>query len=429
MDDRLNDPTNTGTGPGEEPPTPDAAPADRRLPDARLSEVDAERVDRWMDDRAEGRSPESGDHLAQLLGLLDTPEPSLDAHADDLVAATLLRVTRAEAEPEPRLHPVSADAVDAWVAAGGRAEGTPEPLRGHVRGLEAIASALRAGRVDAPDLASRTLARIEAAEEERQPIAFEPIAAPRSRFRMIDLVSAAAMLLVAASVVWPMLAQARGSSQRTMCAANLMDTGRAFDAYSTSHAGALPVATAGFAAPAWWTSPKQPEPEEQRWWQVGSRERPANSAHLFTLVRTQYADLDDLACPGNPKAPRRLLDPNAVDWSSLDELSYSYQLSSGPPEPMWLRPGWGILLADASPVVRRAVRGERVNPFANSANHRGRGQHVLRVDGSSPWLTSPELSTGDNLWLPRALEQAIADHLQLKGWERPAGPDDAFVGP
>ncbi|MEO0483748.1 MAG: hypothetical protein AAF138_08990 [Planctomycetota bacterium] len=404
-------------------------------PEATLSPEDAERVDRWLADRARGDQPPAGDPVAGLMDLLGTPDASLDEHADDLVAATLVRITRtgqdfAGDEVEPVLHPVSADAVDAWVAAGGDTSRTPESLRSHTARLEAIGVGLRAGAVSAADeLADRTLARI--ADAERGPIPFEPAAPSRSSFRLIDLISAAAMLLVAASVVWPVVAQARGASQRTVCAANLMDTGRAFNAYTSSHAGSLPVATAGFASPAWWTSPRQaqPTPQKQPWWQVGSREQPANSAHLFMLVRLQYASIDDLACPGNPSAPRKLLDPQAVDWSSLDEISYSYQLSAGPPDPIWLRKNTSILLADSSPVVRRAVRGERVDPFANSANHRGRGQHVLRVDGSAVWLTDPVMATGDNLWLPRPLEQAIADKLQLKGWEQPAGPDDAFVGP
>jgi hypothetical protein len=112
------------------------------------------------------------------------------------------------------------------------------------------------------------------------------------------------------------------------------------------------------------------------------------------------------------------------------------------------------VLADASPVIRRAVAKQRVYPLENSANHAGTGQTVLRLDGSAVWLNTP-VHEGDNIWLPadveevlREIQQQVAQGQQqgavplltrqdaarqravrLEGTESPASVQDAFVGP
>ena len=94
-----------------------------------------------------------------------------------------------------------------------------------------------------------------------------------------------------------------------------------------------------------------------------------------------------------------------------------------------------VIVVDGSPVVRRAIQGQWINPLANSANHDGKGQNALHTDGAVIWLTSPVLKSGDNIWLPRVFEQAIAHFSRateadpIKGTETPTGPDDEFVAP
>jgi hypothetical protein len=46
------------------------------------------------------------------------------------------------------------------------------------------------------------------------------------------------------------------------------------------------------------------------------------------------------------------------------------------------------------------------DPEENSPNHGGRGQQVLDNLGAVIWVTAPrDPATGDNIWLPRSLEQ------------------------
>mgnify|MGYP000334595672 CR=1 FL=1 len=127
-----------------------------------------------------------------------------------------------------------------------------------------------------------------------------------------------------------------------------------------------------------------------------------------------------------------------MDWRSLDEVSYSYQnMFRGVGQPMRLsmQPLSRVIAVDGSPVVRRAVNRLWINPLANSMNHDQRGQNALHADGRVVFITSPVLQNGDNIWLPRLFEQAIAGRSKpthadpIDGTEIPAGPDDEFVGP
>lgn len=128
-----------------------------------------------------------------------------------------------------------------------------------------------------------------------------------------------------------------------------------------------------------------------------------------------------------------MTDPDAKDWSSLEEISFSYQILPGSRRPRHMLPSGSILVTDRSPVILRAARNEPIIPEANSPNHRGEGQHVLRLDGSVTWHKAPVLEGGDNLWLPRAIENllhTVRSRVGLvDGDEFPDSPEDAFVGP
>ena len=127
-------------------------------------------------------------------------------------------------------------------------------------------------------------------------------------------------------------------------------------------------------------------------------------------------------------------DPSAIDWKCLDEVSYSYQIQKGAESPRLREPARTAVLADRSPVVRRAVAGGVIYPFENSCNHGRQGQDVLFADGSVVWHSTPVLSNGDNIWLPRAIEEQIRAAMMsvdptLKGVETPESSADAFLGP
>ncbi len=271
-----------------------------------------------------------------------------------------------------------------------------------------------------PALIDRALARVQAhieVEEASRSIVrrFRP-----SGLRLADIGSIAALFLIGASVVWPVLTTIRDQSRRATCLANLGSTAAALASYAGAHRDSLPMAAASL--------------DGRPWWNTGRDPAHSNSANLFQLHRAGYVPLAALACPGNPNAVTADASPDSRDWRSLDEISYSYQIMFGPQRPAWNNPG-AVVLADRSPVILAAVRGQAVSPLANAPNHAGAGQHVLLTDGSVRWLRSPILDTGDNIWLPRPVERRI-DLIRtarglppLSGTETPADASDAFLGP
>ncbi len=361
--------------------------------------------------------------IASFMSMLGQGGPKVDPL---LVDATMARVRRAGVT-EAQLSPQDQSALESWVMSGYQSSRVPGSLRARARKHEALAAhAMHVPGVEASArLVERTLDRVQAeADAQDARMMLETARTGRGGIRLADLVSVAAVLLIGTAVVWPVLSAVRHEARKTACMANMGSTGLAFGQYASSHRDSLPMATASLNGGPWWN--------------VGAPDRQSNSANLYELTRTGYASLADLACPGNPKAPREGLGAEAGDWRSFEEVSYSYQIMFGPARITWSAPVRGVVIADRSPVVARAMRGEWFSPDENSPNHNGHGQHILFSDGSSEWRRTPELASKDNIWLPRVLEQAIdaatgrrdREHLyQLHGTETPTSADDAFVGP
>lgn len=406
--------------------------------DVHLTAADAAAIDEWIAAHAASVAPASARarRVADLLAGLDQ---SCDTRSDRTLAdVTFLRCLRSvpavagspEAEPAasadaPELSLADRDALDSWILSGYDAARTPAALRPRAERHEQLAALITAvpSSADAA-LVGRTLAAVRAAQP-------TPLPLPRLGFpsaRWADLASLAAMLLIAASVIWPVLSGARSYTQRTNCMAGLGATAQAFGQYAADFQSQLPLSSASLGG--------------GRWWDVFAQSRHSNSSNFYTLARAGYVPtLNALACPSNAAAARDAAVPEGhTDWRSLDEISYSYQIMFGPVRPEWARsdtpviPARIVVLSDRSPVVSRAVRGQVIDPLENSANHRT-GQSLLHADGSSQWVTSPELPSGDNIWLPRPLENLIRQVEgrepvgTLQGTEMPASADDAFVGP
>jgi len=366
------------------------------------------------------------ERIAWLLRPLDRA-PSVEPD-ESLVDVTLARVFRATGRLgyEPRLVPDDEEALDAWVNSGYDASRVPGGLRERARRHEALAGMVSGGsRVADGDVVSRTLAGVQAAiDREEASLAFEPAAETRGggglRHALMQAGSIAAMLLLAASVIWPVLGYGRSMAQQAACQANMSAAAFGLSMYAGAHRDALPMVTASLGDGAWWdVTPDQPR---------------ANSANLFHLARAGFVPLADLACPGNPSAPTHIVDGTAHDWRSLEEISYSYQIMFGRNRPAWAQPD-AIILTDRSPVVIRSTQVRQINPLENSPNHQHGGQHALRADGSALWLDSPILGDRDNIWLPRSVEDAIDRALAerrlppLRGTELPDSAADTFVGP
>ncbi|MBM4107682.1 MAG: hypothetical protein FJ255_02540 [Phycisphaerae bacterium] len=401
---------------------------------AGLSPADRAALDEILSGGWAPASNERGARMADLLGLLGGTPWADAGDRGTLIDVTMARVLRAgvvdgERAIEAALVPDDQEALDAWVLGGYDLSRAPGSLRGRLEAHQALMQALTAvpPSNERAVLVDRTVARVDAwRRNEGRRLPIEPVPAYR-RIRWRELATVAAMVMVGTSVVWPMVSAVRHAAQRTACLGHFNTVASAMGAYAGDWRGSMPVAVTEMAGLPWWAvQPGKPV---------------ANSANLFTLPRTGYAKLQDLACGGNSTACRKKeTPPNAWDWGSLDEVSYSYQIMFTSDRPGWEgeggKAGRMAVLTDRSPVVLRAVRGEWVYPLENSPNHAGRGQNILFTDGSAGWYDRPVVGQ-DNIWLPAFIEAAIRRALEsdewvreqpLRGIELPQG-HDVFVGP
>jgi hypothetical protein len=357
--------------------------------------------------------------VAELLRLLECEHVRCDR---SLVDVTLQRLARMD-EREPVLCVEDADAMDSWALCGFDAARTPGGLRERAERHEALAEAVRESAVFAtPLLVERTFAAI-AARATADRFAGVPARTGRS-WRLADVISIAAMVLIGVSVLWPTLDFAKNQQRQYACQSNLGSVASAMGLYAGNHRDSLPMVTAGLGT---------------RWWDVAESRPQSNASNLYTLARTGYAKLHEMACPGNARAQREDVKPGTYDWSSIESISFSYQIMQGPARPNWQRgasePSRVVVLADRSPVVRHAMNHEPIDPMENSPNHGGRGQFALRADGSVCWMSTPERPCGDNIWLPRPIEELLRQAARfeqtghLEGFEIPCDAEDSFVGP
>ncbi|MDX9912348.1 MAG: hypothetical protein RBS39_11010 [Phycisphaerales bacterium] len=402
--------------------TPDGTHAQAPSSEFSLAGADARAVDRFFGESGGDFADHERDaRLASLLALLD-PGVSIDAA---LVDVTMVRVARTSAAEEYELSPIDIEAIDALAMAGCEAGRVPHALRDRATRAQALGGLLTSGDAFDPALREerieRLMVRIESAERDAIPIeAYAGRGQGRGSFRLSDLISAAAAVLLLSAIVWPVASTWRQRARLSGCENAMMQTASAMGVYAGDYRDALPIATAGFGG---------------TWWDVGSSPERSNSANLFTLARERYAPMGALACPGNEMAPTGEAREGQTDWGSIDDVSYSYQIMFGPVKPVWKDPSRAVILADHSPVVLKAVRGEAIEPLANSPNHGGTGQYVLFADGSSRWQTTPLMEDGDNIWLPRQVERQLDAALAqvgiriIKGTETPETADDSFLGP
>lgn len=381
-----------------------------------LTDADRAAVDAYFE--GDQSADERVIRVQRLMGLLDTPL------SDDGQRATRIDVTglRAMNASEASLTVASASSVDDWMDG---LDAVTERDSMHAQMAEMVTSGSEYSDDERSALVNKTLGMIQAEmdKSEKRYIMDLPLS-PGGRFRLADLVSLAATLLLVASVAIPVMSGMRSRSMQAICLDNMSTTGQAFGNYAGSNRDALPMAMAGFGSGGGST-----------WMDVGTTPERSNSSNLFLLIRTNHATLEDLACPTNPDALVSGVAVDGQDWRSLDEISYSYRIMpyGGIRVHDADQPVRMVLLADRSPVIRRMASGERARPEENTPNHNHTGQHVLGLDGSSVWHRDPVLDQGDNLWLPRSIEQAIYDARDrlgiIQGNELPSGPNDAFVAP
>jgi hypothetical protein len=398
---------------------------------------------------------EQAQEFRQILELLEcgvSPDsqafsPRQQALAAHLVAVGLVAVGGSMSQPPAfpassaggaELSPADEDALEALIAAEFDVRRVSSGVRGRAQHQLSLLSVLDASEpanpADREDLIARSLATIATFQTHReQAMKFAPPSeAPvgRRTLRLPDIISVAAVMMLAVGLLWPALSGLRSQTRQTACLGNFASVASALGQYRLDHRGSMPMASASIGGGLWWN--------------VGSDPSQSNSANLYTAIRTGHARLDSLACAGNEHAVTDRGTASALDWASFNEVSYSFMNLFG-------RPGGGqvdsaartpsevVVLADRSPVVVRAFRGERlINVLENSLNHDGRGQAVQFLDGSARWTRSPMLESGDVIWIPRSLEEALrlrgplskqTQASPLRGREVPTNAEDGFVAP
>lgn len=396
---------------------------DKRSSDLGLHEADAKALDALMNagfelTNIENEHQARANHLAGLLGVLDENPGGFDGD----LAERVLRSIRVSEEQSMRLGPRDGEALESCVMNGFDPARAPSALRDRAdrHGLlrEAVTTLSPEGeRWVSAGRRMRSEAVLDAVSATGvAPIPFERAGRGRG-FRLGDLIAAAAMVLLASAVLLPVTGAMSESGRRTVCLSNLQAAGLGLGLYAMSNDDALPMAAAGFGG---------------SWSNVGDPGR-SHSANLFTLVRTKHVPAWLLTCPGNEHAPVEPMSEDAVDWGSIEEVSYSYRLMPRGEGRLDALPSGSVVLADRSPVLLAGMRKKKISPEAASPNHGGEGQHLLRVDESVQWSPTPVLESGDNIWLPRVIEHYVLTVRKkyglVDGYELPASTEDTFLGP
>ncbi len=355
--------------------------------------------------------------LRGLLSLLECPSTPADTRQtriDAVIARAARAPDAAGSLTTPQHHSslteAEAQLVDDW------AENRAPDQAGVGRLLSALATPSDGRREDRIE---QTLRAIETDEAERaQRLRLTPDRMgliPRARVRLSELGFVAAVLVVVASMAFPVLSTMQTNTWAAQSTANLQQASLASSLFATDNDAFVPHVQRDRAA----------ADAPVSWWTVGDPSQ-SHSAHLFSLISEGYLPGERLNAPGNPDAPDDGPDREAGDWADSNELSYSYRMFGSRP-PRIVGMNRTILLADRSPLVLQHHAGERLDPTQNSRNHKGKGQHVALADGTVTFLSSSTVNGSDNIWLPASAERAGI--VRLTGYERPSASNDQFVGP
>lgn len=366
-------------------PTPDQ-------PDpTRLSPADADALDAALGELGVSADAGRAERLAAVLSLLDRWH--VEDPAPELVTSLMARLSVLRSTPHP---PVSlceddARAFDALLAcrASGNATGPMPPGSAERASAAAdIASLLDRWRpADAEAaLTDRTMQAIDRARRQttHARIAYDsPTATHSSQGWLIGIRqvgSVAALIVIAGSLLIPVLGKARADAQVADCKQNLALAGSGLSQFADDNNDTLPT--------------PRPEPvfsQLMRFAEDGDGQAISSGAvYMLALPRNGYLRQEQLTCP-------------AADTSRVQGGLYSAQAVAGS-RALRLSSLDGPVMADTNPLYTRS--GDRVIRQAGwdntrSANHKQRGQNVLMTDGSVMWTLQPVVrhhNSDDNIW-------------------------------
>jgi hypothetical protein len=244
-----------------------------------------------------------------------------------------------------------------------------------------------------------------------------------------QIAAAAAVILIAAGILFPSLSFARQKYWQRCCQAQLARMGQGINLYSRDHDGKLPAVAIARGAPLW---------------KVGYQgsENHSNTRNMWLLVKGNYVEPADFVCPGRKRgrALRRAIrfDLSQVkkdhDFPASAYIPYSCRVrcsKSTRPLPR----GRKILIADLSPLFENLpddfskpfrLRLSRDLLILNSINHNRRGQNVLFRDGSVKFIKKrhTDISNDDIFTL-----QEMRPGGEVRGYELPSCETDDFLAP
>jgi hypothetical protein len=272
------------------------------------------------------------------------------------------------------------------------------------------------------DLLARTLAAVEsdhmklpaaggpaqAAPEEADDVDVMPAVRRRWSRRLAELGAMAVAASILVVVISVGLKQTAPSRARIACAHNLTKVAAGFETYSSAFSGQLPV----LAMPA-----------NRNWMQCnepGSAK--SNASNLLAMVNAGYVTPENLLCAGVTSKTK------GPDGSMID-YSYVHVYNDPPLKPTWGKASPHVVLTDKNPlfVDQVPVKVSEAQTNKNSPNHDGKGNYVMRSDGSISWEITPNVGPmADNLWTVSEGGQRL---LSYTGTEAPSVSSDVFVCP
>jgi hypothetical protein len=277
----------------------------------------------------------------------------------------------------------------------------PAGVRERVAGVQGVLGLLdHATNEPVPvGLADRTMQAIERdrqSQQQRAALSTQSINSDRMGTVGIRQIAAtAAMILLAVSILLPMLSNAQRDAQIAQCSQNLAGLGGdlqqvAFDNKGQTHRSAQPDADV-----------YNPLARLART-RVDGTTLPASEAGYFVILDQQRINSKHLACPTGSRQ-----DPAA--------LYNGQNPAAGGPFRVFLqaRP----IFADTNPLYivtsQGLVRQDGVSSMTRSANHGGKGQNVLISDGSVQWMIRPvierDADKNDNIWTHQPGDDAEQD--------------------
>jgi hypothetical protein len=237
-----------------------------------------------------------------------------------------------------------------------------------------------------------------------------------------EMAAVAAAVLLIIGVLVPTMGVARQKYMKNLCQAQFNNIFMGFNNYVNDHDGRQPAVKTASGAP---------------WYKVGNQgdENHSNTRHIFLLVKGNYADIHNFACPGNRKTKNSQITPAEIqrlkDFPDRSFVTYSFRIScvSKKDGQMTCRK---VILADLNPLFEVLstessqsfnVQLERKLLTVNSINHKRRGQNVLFGDGSVDFLKTRHMNlTEDDIF-------TLQDTDIYQGSEVPSSPTDSFLAP